>query len=90
MDHSSVSRFSTGVPVSATRCRAGSRRTARATALALFLTCCASSSTTRSHSIAASRSTSRAASWYVVSTRSASPVSSAVGAVVHRDPSGRA
>src|SRR5689334_17218224 len=42
------SRFSTGVPVSATRCPAGSRRTALAACDRLFLIACASSSTTRS------------------------------------------
>jgi hypothetical protein len=41
MDHSSASRFSTGVPVRAIRLRAGNRRTALATALPPFLTCCA-------------------------------------------------
>ena len=43
IDHSSDSRFSTGVPVSATRDAAGSARTARACSVAWFLMFCASS-----------------------------------------------
>ena len=50
IDHSSASRFSTGVPVSATRCSARIRRTALAARDRLFLTACASSSTSRRHS----------------------------------------
>ena len=50
IDHSSASRFSTGVPVSAIRCPARSRRTALAAWDRLFLIACASSSTTRRHS----------------------------------------
>ena len=61
MDHSSASRFSTGVPVSAMRLRAGSAPHRLGLAGALFLMCCASSSTTRSHSTAASASASRVA-----------------------------
>jgi hypothetical protein len=50
IDHSSASRFSIGVPVSATRCSARNRRTAFAARDRLFFTACASSSTTRFHS----------------------------------------
>ena len=50
IDHSSASRFSIGVPVSATRCPARSCRTALAARDRLFFTACASSSTTRFHS----------------------------------------
>ena len=46
IDHSSDSRFSTGVPVSAIRAAAGSARTARACLVAWFLMFCASSQTT--------------------------------------------
>ena len=60
-DHNSANRFSTGVPVSATRCSASSRRTALAPRDRLFLTACASSSTTRFHWCAASSSISRVA-----------------------------
>src|SRR5690606_10536607 len=51
MDHRSARRFSTGVPVTATRCRAGSARTAVACRVAAFLIACASSTTIRCHSI---------------------------------------
>ena len=47
IDHSSDSRFSTGVPVSAILAVAGSARTARACLVAWFLMFCASSQTTR-------------------------------------------
>ena len=47
IDHSSDSRFSTGVPVSAIRVAAGRARTARACLVAWFLMFCASSHTTR-------------------------------------------
>ena len=47
IDHSSDSRFSTGVPVSAILAAAGSARTARACLVAWFLMFCASSQTTR-------------------------------------------
>ena len=47
IDHRSVSRFSTGVPVSAIRDPAGIARTARACRVAAFLMFCASSQTTR-------------------------------------------
>ena len=47
IDHSSDSRFSTGVPVSAILAAAGSARTARADLVAWFLMFCASSQTTR-------------------------------------------
>ena len=50
IDHSSASRFSIGVPVSATRCPARNCRTALAARDRLFFTACASSSTTRFHS----------------------------------------
>ena len=46
---SSVRLFSTGVPVSATRAALGIARSARAVEDRAFLTCCASSATTRSH-----------------------------------------
>ncbi|CKR64569.1 Uncharacterised protein [Mycobacterium tuberculosis] len=61
IDHSSASRFSIGVPVSATRCAARSRRTALAARDRLFFTAWASSSTTRFHSYSASSSMSRVA-----------------------------
>jgi hypothetical protein len=61
IDHSSVRWFSTGVPVSAIRPRAGMLRTAWACRVPLFFNACASSQTTRSHAIAASASRSRAA-----------------------------
>ena len=47
--HRSPRPFSIGVPVSATRVRAGMRRSCCAVSLAGFLIACASSSTTRSH-----------------------------------------
>ena len=47
IDHSSDSRFSTGVPVSAIRVAAGRARTARACLVVWFLMFCASSQTTR-------------------------------------------
>ena len=50
IDHSSASRFSTGVPVSATRCAARSCRMALAARDRLFFIACASSSTTRCQS----------------------------------------
>ncbi len=49
MLHRSASRFSTGVPVSATRQRAGKRPATWAARVAGFLTFCASSSTSPSH-----------------------------------------
>ena len=61
MDHSSASRFSIGVPVSATRCGASNRRTALAPWDKLFFTAWASSSTTRFHSCPQSWSMSRVA-----------------------------
>ncbi len=61
IDHSSDRRFSTGVPVSATRWAASNRRTARAGAARLFFTAWASSSTRRRHPTAASASASRVA-----------------------------
>ena len=54
IDHSSVRSFSTGVPVSATRAALGMVRSARAAADCEFLTCWASSATTRSHGTSAS------------------------------------
>jgi hypothetical protein len=71
IDHSSPSRFSTGVPVSAIREAAGRLRTARACRVPAFLMFCASSQTTRCQPTAASSSRSRAAIAYVVMTRSA-------------------
>ena len=62
IDHRSVSRFSTGVPVSAIRDPAGSARTARAWRVAAFLMFWASSHTTRAHWTWLSASGSRAAS----------------------------
>ena len=56
--HSSVRLFSTGVPVSATRAALGMVRSARAVEDWAFLTCCASSATTRPHGTAASCSAS--------------------------------
>lgn len=61
IDHSSVRWFSTGVPVSAIRLRAGMLRTALACRVPLFFSACASSQTTRPHSIGASVSASRVA-----------------------------
>ena len=52
--HSSVRLFSTGVPVSATRARLGIDRSARAVEERAFLTCWASSATTRSQRASAS------------------------------------
>ena len=50
IDHSSSSRFSIGVPVSAIRWRQRSARAACAPRVSGFFTCCASSSTTAPHS----------------------------------------
>jgi hypothetical protein len=52
-------RFSTGVPVSAARHRAGSWRAAQAARVAAFLMFCASSRMTSFHSTAASAASSR-------------------------------
>ena len=60
IDHSSVRRFSTGVPVSAILDPAGRLRTAWAWRVAEFLMFCASSQTTRRQPIALSASRSRA------------------------------
>ena len=49
IDHSSLRRFSTGVPVMAIRRSAGIARTLWVVRAALFLICCASSSTRRRH-----------------------------------------
>ncbi len=62
IDHRSLSRFSTGVPVSAIRDRAGRARTARAWRVAAFLMFWASSHTTRAHSTWLRASWSRTAS----------------------------
>jgi len=70
IDHSSLSRFSTGVPVRAIRRRARSCPTALVCAAPGFLICWASSSTSRPQSTAASSVTSRVTSEYVVSTTS--------------------
>lgn len=61
IDDSSARLFSTGVPVSATRCPASSRRTALAARDRLVFTACAPSSTTRLHPYPASSSMSRLA-----------------------------
>ena len=50
MERISDSRFSIGVPVSATRCREGMARTALEERVEAFLIAWASSRTTRSHS----------------------------------------
>ena len=71
MAHRSPRPFSIGVPVRASRDRAGSRRSCWAVSLAGFLMAWASSSTMRPHSTAASASTSRTAVAYVVITMSA-------------------
>ena len=68
--HSSVRRFSTGVPVRAMRRSAVSRRTALAWAVHGFFTCWASSRTSRPHGTVSSSLASRATSEYVVSTTS--------------------
>ena len=70
--------FSIGVPVSATRVRAGMRRSCCDVSFAGFLIACASSSTTRAHSTSAIASTSRTAVPYVVTTTSASATSAAI------------
>jgi exodeoxyribonuclease V alpha subunit len=57
--HRSISRFSTGVPVSAIRACAGIARNLRAVWECGFFACWASSATTRPHSTAASSSASR-------------------------------
>ncbi len=59
IDQSSESRFSTGVPVNATRRPAVRRRTARDWAVPGFFTCCASSRTSRPQAIPARLSMSR-------------------------------
>ena len=69
IDQSSVRLFSTGVPVSATRARLGIDRSARAVEERAFLTCWASSATTRSQSTSASAAWSRRMVPYVVSTK---------------------
>ena len=58
MLQSSERRFSTGVPVSANRKRERRRFTARVVLVAWFLMYCASSSTTRPHSMRASEAAS--------------------------------
>ena len=69
MDQSSESRFSTGVPVSATRCLAESFLIARACLVAGFLTFCASSSATQSQFTCDNSFWQRCARPYVVMTR---------------------
>src|SRR6266700_3189583 len=76
IDHSSVRRFSTGVPVSATRSSARSARTAFVCLAVLVLTFWASSSTTRPQSTAATDSWSRAAKAHVSGETGARPESS--------------
>ena len=63
IDHSSESRFSTGVPVSAIRDAAGSDRTAFACWLRWFLIAWASSHTTRAQRTCDSAARSLAAVW---------------------------
>ena len=67
---SSPSRFSIGVPVSASARRRGIRRSARCRFVRGFFASCASSSSSRSHSTRASSSTSRVATSYDVTTTS--------------------
>ena len=95
IDHSSLSRFSTGVPVSATRRRASSCWTALACAVAGFLICCASSRTTRPHATDVSCSRSRASKRVgrehdvVHASPPGEPllvVAVAIGAVMHEHP----
>ena len=57
--HSSDSRFSTGVPVSAILAGAGTARSSRAVRDSGFFACCASSATTRPQPTSASRAESR-------------------------------
>ncbi len=78
IDHSSVRSFSTGVPVRATRARLGISRRLRAVDEREFLTCCASSATTRSHGTAARVAWSRRIVPYVVSTNPPAPVAPVV------------
>ena len=85
MAHRSPRPFSIGVPVSASRERAGSRRSCWAVSLAGFLIAWASSSTIRPHSTAASASTSRTAVAYVVITMSASAMAPCSCSAVGRD-----
>ena len=82
--HSSLRRFSIGVPVIASRRRAGSRRSARARFVFGFLTSCASSSSSRSQGIAARKSTSRVAMSYEVMTTSDCSAASASAAPASR------
>ena len=63
IDHSSLSRFSTGVPVRAMCCSAGRVRNALAVRVSGFFTAWASSNTTVAHCTAFSVSMSRAATW---------------------------
>ena len=67
---SSPSRFSIGVPVSASARRRGMRRSARCRFVRGFFASCASSRSSRSHSTAARVSTSRVATSYEVTTTS--------------------
>ena len=84
--HSSLRRFSTGVPVSASFWPARRWRTARAALVFGFFTICASSSTTVDHSIAPRCSRSRGSSPYVVITscRSGSLANSVSAAIPDR------
>jgi hypothetical protein len=61
IDHSSARWFSTGVPVRASRVRAGIARTAWACRVPLFLIACASSHATRPQSTSRSAPRSRSA-----------------------------
>ncbi len=83
--HRSPRPFSIGVPVSATRVRAGSRRSCWAVSLAGFLMAWASSRTIRAHGRSASASTSRTAVPYVVMTTSASATSDSSSSAVARE-----
>ncbi len=70
MLHSSASRFSTGVPVRATRTGALRLRALRLCLASTFLMFCASSSTTAAQSAVARVTSSRGKRLYVVTTRS--------------------
>ena len=76
MDHSSVSRFSTGVPVSATLALAGTFRSSRAVFDKGFLTCWASSMASSPQSTSDSVARSRRSTPYVPSTTSSGARSS--------------
>ena len=85
---SSVRLFSTGVPVSATRAPCGIARSALAVVERAFLTCWASSATTRPHSTLARSSAETRMVPYVVSTKPSRQAGERAAAAVepaHRD-----